>query len=304
MALGRRARRRGEPGRRRPPSGPRCEQAASGLLATRPTAVNLRWALDEMRAPGRRRAAASRRPRRRAAARLLARAQAIHDDDIERCLRIGEHGARAVQARRPHPHALQRRGPGHGRLRHGARRHPLGARPARRTSPCWVDETRPWLQGARLTAWELQVEGIPYQLISDNMAGLLHAAAARSTAWWSAPTASPPTATRPTRSAPTACRVLAKEHAVPFYVAAPLSHRGPHHRLRRRPSPSRSATPAEVTAFRGHAGGAGGRARAPPGLRRHAGGQHLAPSSPRPACCGAPYEAAPGRRLRRRSCEP
>ena len=67
-----------------------------------------------------------RAPRRRARRALLARAQAIHDDDIDRCLRIGEHGAALVQGRRPHPHALQRRRPGDGRLRHGARRHPLG----------------------------------------------------------------------------------------------------------------------------------------------------------------------------------
>ncbi len=66
----------------------------------------------------------------------------------------------------------------------------------------FADETRPWLQGARLTAWELMQEGIPVTLIADNMAGFFMSRA-RSPAASSAPTASPPTATPPTRSAPT-----------------------------------------------------------------------------------------------------
>ena len=70
------------------------EQAASGLLATRPTAVNLRWAVDEMRLVW----TACDEPPAACAARLLARAQAILDDDIERCLRIGEHGAALFKA--------------------------------------------------------------------------------------------------------------------------------------------------------------------------------------------------------------
>ncbi len=65
------------------------EQAASGLLATRPTAVNLRWALDEMRRAWETELAAPRATPASVAAALLVRAQAIHDDDVDRCLRIG-----------------------------------------------------------------------------------------------------------------------------------------------------------------------------------------------------------------------
>ena len=85
-----------------------------------------------------------------------------------------------------------------------------------------VDETRPWLQGARLTAWELQVEGIPYHVISDNMAGhFLNRGAAQGVVVG---------ADRIAANGDTANKigtyslsVLAKENAVPFYVAAPLS---------------------------------------------------------------------------------
>ena len=74
------------------------EQAAGGLLATRPTAVNLRWALDEMRAAWEAELAAPQAAPAAVAAALLARAQAIHDDDVDRCLRIGEHGAALFKA--------------------------------------------------------------------------------------------------------------------------------------------------------------------------------------------------------------
>src|SRR5450756_1647867 len=70
------------------------EQAASGLLATRPTAVNLRWAVDEMRLVW----TVCDEPPAASAALLLARAQAILEDDIERCLRIGEHGSALFKA--------------------------------------------------------------------------------------------------------------------------------------------------------------------------------------------------------------
>jgi hypothetical protein len=68
------------------------------------------------------------------------------------------------------PHPLQRRGPGHRRIRHRPGRHPVRPRSGQ-NKRVYVDETRPYLQGARLTAWELAQEGIPYEILTDNMAG-------------------------------------------------------------------------------------------------------------------------------------
>ncbi len=199
------------------------DEAAAGLLATRPTAVNLRWALDEMRAAWERELAAGGERARPAAvaAVLLARAQAIHDDDIARCLAIGEHGAALFAAGArilTHCNAGALATAGYGtalgvvraaHARHGG-------------VSVWVDETRPWLQGARLTAWELEVEGIPYRLISDNMAGFFFSrgevdgvvvGADRIAADGDAAN----------KIGTYTVSVLAKEHRVPFYVAAPLS---------------------------------------------------------------------------------
>ena len=135
------------------------------------------------------------------AAALFTRAQQIHDDDVERCLRIGAHGAGLLKPgdtilTHCNAGALATAGYGTalGVVRAAFARH--------EGIDVLVDETRPWLQGARLTAWELQVEGIPYRLITDSMAGHFIARAAVQASSW-APTASRPTATRPTRSAPT-----------------------------------------------------------------------------------------------------
>ncbi len=116
-----------------------------------------------------------------------------------------------------------------------------------------VDETRPWLQGARLTAWELGVEGIPYHLISDNMAGHFFSrgeidgvvvGADRIAANGDAAN----------KIGTYTVSVLAKEHGVPFYVAAPLSTVDTSISSGGAASPSRSATPREVTSFARPAG--------------------------------------------------
>ena len=152
-----------------------------------------------------------------------ARRGAIHDEDVASCRAMGAHRRRRRARRRAHPHALQRRRAGDGRLRHGARRHPRARSSRASRSRCFADETRPFLQGARLTAWELVRDGIDTTVITDSMAGAADARRRRSTSSSSAPIASRPTATRPTRSAPTRVAVLAHEHGIPFYVAAPLS---------------------------------------------------------------------------------
>jgi methylthioribose-1-phosphate isomerase len=193
------------------------EQAASGLLATRPTAVNLRWAVDEMRLVW----TACDEPPIACAAALRARAQAILQDDIERCLRIGAHGAvlfGAGDTILTHCNAGALATAGYGTALGVVR-----AAFARYGGiSVLVDETRPWLQGARLTAWELGVEGIPYRLISDSMAGhFIQRGAVQGVVVG---------ADRIAANGDTANKigtytlsVLAKEHDVPFYVAAPLS---------------------------------------------------------------------------------
>jgi methylthioribose-1-phosphate isomerase len=224
------------------------EQAASGLLATRPTAVNLRWALDEMRAAWEAELAAPSADPASVAARLLARAQAIHDDDVDRCLRIGDHGAALFKSgdrilTHCNAGALATAGYGTalGVIRSAAARHA--------DISVWVDETRPWLQGARLTAWELQVEGIPYRLISDNMAGYFMRRGEVDGVVVGADriAANGDTANK---IGTYSVSVLAKEHGVPFYVAAPLSTvdmtiaSG-------EAIPIEERDPAEVTAFHG-----------------------------------------------------
>jgi len=226
------------------------EQAAAGLLATRPTAVNLRWALDEMRRAGETALAAGGPQAAPAAvaAVLLAKAQAIHDDDVDRCLRIGEHGAALFGAgdrilTHCNAGALATAGYGTalGVIRAAAARYP--------DISVWVDETRPWLQGARLTAWELQVEGIPYQLISDSMAGYFMRRGEVDGVVVGADriAANGDTANK---IGTYSVSVLAKEHDVPFYVAAPLSTvdlTTPTGEV----IPIEERDPAEVTSFRG-----------------------------------------------------
>ena len=226
------------------------EQAASGLLATRPTAVNLRWAVDEMRAAWRAELAAEGPQAAPAAVAeaLLRRAQAIHDDDVDRCLRIGGHGAALFKAgdrilTHCNAGALATAGYGTalGVIRSAAALHG--------DISVWVDETRPWLQGARLTAWELQVEGIPYRLISDNMAGYFMRRGEVDGVVVGADriAANGDTANK---IGTYGVSVLAKEHGVPFYVAAPLSTvdmtiaDGDA-------IPIEERDPAEVTSFRG-----------------------------------------------------
>ena len=113
----------------------------------------------------------------------------------------------------------------------------------------YADETRPFLQGSRLTAWELMKDGIPTTVISDNMAGAMMRQGKIGASSW-APTASPPTATSPTKSAPTRVAVLAKEHGIPFYVAAPISTVDLA-TARRQRHPHRAAQRKEVTHIAG-----------------------------------------------------
>ena len=180
--------------------------AAARLLGdTRPTAVNLRWALDRVLA----------------ADDVLAEAHRILDEQVEADRRMGELGAQLFAAGdRVLTHcntgalATGGRGTAAGVLRsaweHG------------RLEQVWVDETRPLLQGARLTAWELEREGIPYRVVADSGAGSLMARGLVSRVIVGAD--------RIARNGDVANKVgtyplavLAARHSIPFYVAAPVS---------------------------------------------------------------------------------
>ena len=110
----------------------------------------------------------------------------------------------------------------------------------------WVDETRPLLQGARLTAWELKRLGIPFRLVTDNSAGALMAQGLvdRIVVGADRIAANGDTANK---IGTYTVAVLAHRHEVPFYVAAPALDDRPRHAQRRRPSRSRRRKPIEVT---------------------------------------------------------
>ncbi|NTV94720.1 MAG: S-methyl-5-thioribose-1-phosphate isomerase [Thiobacillus sp.] len=149
------------------------EAACATLAATRPTAVNLAWALARMKAvlaplpAGERRAAA------------WAEAAAICDEDVELNRAIGRHGAgliRAVAGRKPGPvNVLTHCNAGWlATVDWGTALAPVyAAFDAGVPIHVWVDETRPRNQGASLTAWELQQHGVPHTVIADNAGGHL-----------------------------------------------------------------------------------------------------------------------------------
>jgi len=179
--------------------------AAEALIATRPTAVNLAW--------GARRALRADDP--------VAEAQAIAADDVERCRAIGRHGAGLVpQDGRVLTHcnagglACVGYGTAVGVIR--------GAHEAGRNPRVWVDETRPVLQGARLTAWELGRLGIEHTLVVDAVAGSLMAEGLVDLVVVGADRiAANGDVANKIGTYPLA--VLARHHGVPFYVAAPRS---------------------------------------------------------------------------------
>lgn len=188
------------------------------LAATRPTAVNLRWAVDQ----GRRLIDehAGEGPDALRAA-LLAWAERLHAEDVEANRRIGEYGARLFAAGdRVLTHCNT------GALATAGYGTALGVIQAAwtggRLASVWVDETRPLLQGARLTAWELDRLGIPYRLVTDSSAGALMSRGLvdRIVVGADRIVANGDTANK---IGTYTLAVLAHRHGVPFYVAAPVS---------------------------------------------------------------------------------
>jgi methylthioribose-1-phosphate isomerase len=179
-------------------------EAERVLRGARPTAVNLGWALDEMRDD----------PSRE-------RARAIHRDEVERCRAMAAHTA-ALFA--PSTRALTHCNAGG--LATGGYGSAVGALLAAWDAgllrQVWVDETRPLLQGARLTAWELETAGIPHTVIADSAAASLMAAGNVDAVVTGADriAANGDTANK---IGTYSLAVLAAHHEIPFYVVAPSS---------------------------------------------------------------------------------
>ena len=180
------------------------DAAAAALAASRPTAVNLAWALEELRDDP-----------------TPERARRLHEEEVERC--------RAMAA-----HAAELFGPGTRALTHcnagglatGGYGSAVGALRAAwergLLAHVWVDETRPLLQGARLTAWELEAAGIPHAVITDSAAASFMAAGEVDCVVTGADriAANGDTANK---IGTYSLAVLAAHHEIPFYVVAPTS---------------------------------------------------------------------------------
>jgi methylthioribose-1-phosphate isomerase len=195
-------------------------RAVARLGRTRPTAVNLAWALERMSVEIGAQLSAGATP---AAVRQHARAlaQRIHDDDVASCRAIGEAGAVLLPANaRVLTHcnagALATAGYGTalGVIRSAAR---LG-----RLSRVVAQETRPFLQGARLTAWELARDGIPVNLVTDGMGGALMSRGEIDAVVVGADRIAA-NGDVANKIGTYTLAVLAHAHGLPFYVAAPLS---------------------------------------------------------------------------------
>jgi methylthioribose-1-phosphate isomerase len=235
------------------PPAERFETARSLLAATRPTAVNLFSALDRM---SRRFLALAERTTAEIEKELIAEADRITSEDLEACRRIGKLGSSLLESggtvlTHCNAGALATAGYGtalgviRGAIEAGARLQVLAS------------ETRPYLQGARLTAWELARERIPVEIITDSMAGhfLSRGQVAAVVVGADRIAANGDTANK---IGTYGLAVLAGENGVPFYVAAPVTTIDPA-------CPDGSQIPieerasAEVLSF-------AGRAIAPPGV--------------------------------------
>ncbi|MDP3839765.1 MAG: S-methyl-5-thioribose-1-phosphate isomerase, partial [Methylococcales bacterium] len=183
------------------------------LASSRPTAVNLFWALDQMKAT-------LGQQLTNPLAGILACAEKIHAEDIAANHKMGELGADLLAGAKGvlthcNTGALATGGYGTalGVIRSAYRRQPLNV---------FADETRPWLQGTRLTAWELSQEGIPVTLIADSAAAWLMKTGAVD---WVVVGADRITANGDVANkiGTYSLAVLAKEHGVKLMVVAPMS---------------------------------------------------------------------------------
>jgi methylthioribose-1-phosphate isomerase len=190
------------------------------MAATRPTAVNLFWAIDRMKRVFAEAAGAGHSVDQ-IQGRLEDEARRIHDEDIANCRAMGAHGASLVPdpARiLTHCNAGALATAGYGTALGVIR----GAIAQGKKVAVLADETRPFLQGSRLTAWELMREGIDTTVITDNMSGAMMRADQVDLVVVGADRIAA-NGDVANKIGTYTVAVLAKEHDIPFYVAAPIS---------------------------------------------------------------------------------
>lgn len=194
------------------------DQVCAVLSATRPTAVNLFWAVDRMK----RVLAGASLPTVEACQRLLLEeAQAILEEDVRVNRTLGKYGAAIIHdgdSILTHCNAGALATAGYGTALGVVR----AAWEEGKTLHVFADETRPVLQGARLTAWELQQDGIPVTLITDSMAGALMQKQKIQCCVVGADRIAA-NGDVANKIGTYSVAVLAKAHGIPFYVAAPFS---------------------------------------------------------------------------------
>lgn len=188
------------------------------LAATRPTAINLFWALERMKRVANRAQASSVAALK---ARLVQEACAILDEDVAMNKAIGAHGSQLIQTGQrilTHCNAGALATGGYGTALGVVRR----AWEEGKAIQVFADETRPVLQGARLTAWELQQDGIPVTVLTDNAAGALMRQGLIDLCLVGADRIAA-NGDVANKIGTYSVAVLAHAHGIPFYVAAPSS---------------------------------------------------------------------------------
>lgn len=188
------------------------------LAATRPTAVNLFWAIERMKQKV---DALRAEPVASIKAALMKESQAILEEDIALCKAMGQHGANLIQTGQTvltHCNAGALATAGYGTALGVIR----AAWEQGKKIQVIADETRPVLQGARLTAWELMQDKIPVTLITDNMAGSLMRQGKIHLCVVGADRIAA-NGDVANKIGTYSVAVLAKAHGIPFYVAAPYS---------------------------------------------------------------------------------
>jgi len=194
------------------------DQICEAMSKTRPTAVNLFWAIGRMREKFER---IRIQPIAQIKQKLIEEAQRMHAEDIAANQAMGRHGATLLPSAGgvlTHCNAGALATAGYGTalgviraaVEQGKRIH------------VYADETRPFLQGSRLTAWELMKDGIPTTVISDNMAGAMMKQGKIGAIVVGADRIAA-NGDVANKIGTYSVAILAKEHGIPFYVAAPLS---------------------------------------------------------------------------------